>query len=350
MQTTQPTATRWFPFLLLAAAGVAAGYALRHTLSCFLLSFVLAYLFDPFLVWLERRRIRRPYGLTILYAFLVVAVFFATTFLLPFLSVRWQGLLHDLPVYLQKGRDLAISWKSRLLAPIASEEWLWLVNSVTGQLDKIAGRIGGWFYVAVTSVVFNLFNLILAPILIFFMLLYKRTIVDTLAGWLPEKHRQTLIGLGREINASIGGYIRGQIIVSLIVALLAAIALFFLDVDYAILNGLFAGFASILPFIGVAVAVVPPLFFAYVKFQSGIAMIKVIAAFCAIYFVEGYVIKPLVFEKAMDLNPLVTIVMVMACGELFGFWGILLAVPLASAGRILADYLRRGKFAAEHPS
>ena len=127
-------------------------------------------------------------------------------------------------------------------------------------------------------------------------------------------------------------------------ATLATSALFYLNVDYSLLNGIFAGLASILPFIGVILATLPALFFAYVKFQSGIVILKVIAAFAVIYFLEGYVVKPLVFKGALNLNPLVTIISIMAFGELLGFWGILLGIPIAAAVKIFSYHLRRGDF------
>ncbi len=201
-------------------------------------------------------------------------------------------------------------------------------------------------YAAATKVVFNIFNLILAPILVFFMLYYKRDIITGIAAWLPAQHRDTILAMGREINASIGGYIKGQFVVSLIVAILAANALFFLEVDYPLFNGIFAGIASILPFIGVFLATLPALFFAYVKFQSGLAIFKVIAAFAVIFFFEGYIIKPLVFKGAMNINPLVTIIAVMAFGEMMGFWGILLAIPMAAAVKVFTSHLRRGDFSS----
>ncbi|HTY20977.1 MAG TPA: AI-2E family transporter, partial [Geobacteraceae bacterium] len=173
---------------------------------------------------------------------------------------------------------------------------------------------------------------------------YKGEIKAGIASWLPPGYRYALIDVGREVNASIGGYINGQLFVSLIVAILATAALFFLGIDYPLFNGLFAGLASVLPFIGVIIAVIPALFLAYVKFQTGIVIVKVIACFVVIYFLEGYLIKPLVFKEAMNLNPLVTIVAVMSFGELMGFWGILLAIPIAATVKIMSSHLRRGGF------
>lgn len=176
------------------------------------------------------------------------------------------------------------------------------------------------------------------------MLYYKTEIKGTLAGWLPKRRKAVLLEIGDEVHESIGGYLKGQLMVSFIVAILSTLALMILDVDYPLFNGVFAGLASILPFIGVILATIPPLFFAYVKFQTGIALFKVVAAFSVIYFLEGYLVKPLVFKRSMDLNPLLTIIMVMAMGELIGFWGILLAIPIAATAKIFAGSIERGDF------
>lgn len=331
--------------LLAAAAVIAAGYAIRHTVSCFLLSFVIAYLLDPLVVLLERRGVRRVWGILLLYALLAVFSVFFFTFLVPFISMRWEAFLTGLPVYLQKGKELVFSWKMRIVPPYAADEWRWLFDTASGQLDKFVGRLGTGVYAAAAGLAFNLFTLVLAPILVFFMLWYKEETTAGIVAWLPASRRETVIALGREINSSIGGYIRGQLIVSVIVAVLSIAALFVLGIDYPIFNGIFAGLASILPFVGVILATLPPLFFAYVQYQSGVVLLKVIVAFAVIYFLEGYLVKPLVFKESMDLNPLVTIIVVMAFGELMGFWGILLAIPIAAAIRVVSDHIRRGDFA-----
>lgn len=333
--------------LLLAAALFAAGYALRHTVSSFLLSFVLAYLLDPVVVMLERRKVRRVYGIALLYAALGVIGVFCFAYLVPFVNINWDKLLTDLPKYLQKGKELMLGTAGKFQPAYATDEWRWLFDQIAGSMDNLMNKLGSGIYSAAGRVAFNLLNLLLAPILVFFMLYYKQDIIEGIAAWLPTRQRETILALGREINASVGGFIRGQMVVSLIVAILSAIALFYLDIDYPVLNGIFAGLASILPFIGVILATIPPLFFAYVKFQSGIMLLKVLGAFAVIYFMEGYLVKPLVFKKSMDLNPLATIIVVMAFGELMGFWGILLAIPIAAAIKIIFTRFRRGSFSQE---
>jgi putative permease len=333
--------------LLVAAALFAAGYALRHTVSSFLLSFVLAYLLDPFVVMLERRKVRRVYGIALLYVVLGVIGTFCFVYIVPFVNINWSELVANLPRYVQKGKDILLGTAGQFQPAYGTEEWQWLFDNISGSMDSLLSKLGSGIYAAVGRVAFNLLNILLAPILIFFMLYYKEDIAAGIAAWLPADHRETILALGREINASVGGYIRGQMVVSLIVAILSTVALYALNVDYPVLNGIFAGLASILPFIGVILATIPPLFFAYVKFQSGIMLFKVAAAFAVIYFMEGYLVKPLVFKKSMDLNPLVTIIVVMAFGELMGFWGILLAIPIAAAIKIISAHFRHGSFTHE---
>lgn len=341
------TVYRVFTVLLVIAAVSVGGYAIRHTISCFLLSFVIAYLLDPLIVYMEKRSIKRDYAVTILYAFLGIMSVFGAIFILPIIVERWASLLQNLPAYFLKMKDLIASQRSELLSSPVFSEWGWLLDSATTKLDSLSGKVGSGVYSAASSLAFNLFNLILAPILVFFMLHYKQQIIDGVKVWLPVRHKEHIIKIGVEIDGSIGGYIKGQLIVSAIVAIFSIIALLILDVDYPVLNGLFAGAASVLPFIGVILATIPPLFFAYVKFQNGAIILKVVGAFAIIYFLEGYLVKPLVFKESMNLNPLLTVIVVMAFGEMMGFWGILLAIPIAAALKILSIHWRRGDFSVK---
>jgi putative permease len=316
---------------------------LRHTVSCFLLSFVLAYLFEPLLVLMERR-LSRMKAIVILYAGLGLFSLFCLIYLIPFLTIRWEALSQTFPLYLQKIKTLIAGLRESNRTSYAAEEWRWIFDQLLGNLDAVYSKLGGGVYATASTMAFNLLNLLLSPILVFFMLVYKKNVAATITGFLPARYREGILIVGREINRSMTGFIRGQLVISGIVALLVTLALFLLGVDYPILNGIFAGLTSIIPFIGVILAAVPPLFFAYVKFQNTMIMMKVVVAFSVIYFVEGYLVKPLVFRESMDLNPLLTLLMVMALGELMGFWGILLAIPIAASLKIFFSHVVKGTF------
>lgn len=320
------------------------GYALQHTISCFLLSWVIAYLLDPLLVNAELRGLKRVYALGVLYIVLGILTVFFLTFIVPAITINWNSFILDLPGYIQKLKQIGLEWKSRLPDRYGTDEIQWLIDKASGKIDTAAEKTGFWVYHFGTSIFFNLFNVVLSPILVFFMLYYKQTVIETLVSWLPDARSDQIVAIGHEVNSSIGGYLRGQVVVSIIVALFATIALFALGIPHPIFCGVFAGAASILPFIGVIIATLPALFFAWFKFQSAVMLGQTVLVFGIIYFVEGYVVKPLVFKEAMNLNPLVTIIMVMALGEILGFWGILLALPIASAIKITWGHFVRGDF------
>lgn len=327
-------------FCLLAAAG----YALQHTISCFLLSWVIAYLLDPILLKTEERGLKRIYGLALLYIILGLLTVFFLTIMVPAATISWNSFIRDLPLYIQKIKQGSQGWESRLPDGYGTAEIQWLIDKAAGNVDTATEKAGAWAYGFGTRIFFNVFNIVLSPILVFFMLYYKQVVIDTTASWLPDHRRELILGIGREVNSSIGGYLRGQVAVSIIVAVLATAALFALDIPHPIFCGIFAGAASILPFIGVIIATLPALFFAWFKYQTVAAMGQTGIAFAVIYFFEGYIIKPLVFKESMNLNPLVTIIMVMALGETLGFWGILLALPIASAIKITWGHFVNGSF------
>ncbi|OGR30301.1 MAG: AI-2E family transporter [Desulfuromonadales bacterium GWD2_54_10] len=330
--------------ILLLGLLAAAGYALQHTISCFLLSWVIAYLLDPLAVRAERRGMKRIYALGLLYIILGFLTIFFLTFMVPKLTMSWNAFIRDLPLYIQKIQQIAMEWKTRLPDRYGTEEIQWLLDKVSANIDTAVEKGGMMAYGFGTQIFFNIFNILLSPILVFFMLYYKQTVVETLASWIPEKRKEIILGIGREVNSSIGGFLRGQVFVSIIVGAMASLALFFMSIPHPIFCGIFAGIASILPFIGVLIAILPALFFAWFKFQTMASLVQTAIVFAVIYFLEGYIIKPLVFKESMNLNPLVTIIMVMALGELLGFWGILLALPIAAAIKITWGHVVKGDF------
>ncbi|RII27540.1 MAG: AI-2E family transporter [Geobacter sp.] len=330
--------------IMLVALLAAAGYSLQHTISCFLLSWIIAYLLDPLLVQAEKRGMKRVLSLGLLYVVLTVLTIFFLAIMVPKLTMSWNGLIRDLPLYIQKIKQITGEWKANLPDRYGSEEIQWLLDKISANIDTAVEKAGMTAYGFGSKIFFNIFNIVLSPILVFFMLYYKQTIIATLRSWIPAGNRDIILGIGREVNSSIGGYLRGQVIVSIIVGVLSLLVLFFMEVPHPIFCGIFAGFASIIPFIGVIIATLPALFFAWFKFQTMAILAKTVLAFAVIYFLEGYIIKPLVFKESMNLNPLVTIIMVMALGELLGFWGIMLALPIAAAIKIAWGHLVNGDF------
>lgn len=325
----------------LFAAFLLAGFFLRHTLSALLTSLVLAYLVNPPLKYLEKRGFSRALSITLLYGILAVMGLFASFFLVPYLGHQLDALAGTLPSYVQMLKAIVDGWRQELLPYYATEDLAWITAKGEESLNRLATELTGQGYERVKGLLFALFNLVLAPILVFFMLLYKERFKDALLRLSSVHLRHELREMGWRINRTLERFLLAMLFDCLLVGILCSLALYFLDIEFPLLNGMFAGFATIVPFLGALVAVIPPAFIGYAK--SGDPMI--IPKVCAAYFlinvvIEGNLIKPLVMRGTLKLNPLAVIFAVMAMGELMGFWGVVLAIPLAAVMKICAEELK----------
>jgi predicted PurR-regulated permease PerM len=157
----------------------------------------------------------------------------------------------------------------------------------------------------------------------------------------PASEGRHLAELGGKINRSLERFMIGMVFDCLIVGTMTAAALYLLGIEFPLLNGLFAGFACMVPFLGMMVAMIPAAFIGYAKNGDLYMIPKVVAVYFLIHvIIEGNLIKPLVMKRTLRLNPLAVIFSVMAMGELLGFWGIVLAVPMAAVIKICAGEVR----------
>lgn len=313
------------------AAFLLAGYFLRHTFSALLTSLIIAYLFNPLLRYLEKRGFDRFTALALLYGIAATAGMFISFLLIPYFVHQTEGLASSLPRYLQNIRAALEEWKLRMAPYYAGEEGAWLMEQAEEYLALAARDISGTGYKQLMGLFFGVFDLILSPILVFLILYYKEFFKEIIYRMMPPSERGHLTELGGKINRSLERFILGMVLDCLMVGTLTAAALYSLGIEFPLLNGLFAGFACLVPYVGVMVAVIPAAFIGYAKNGDLYMIPKVCAAYFLIHvIIEGNLIKPLIMRRTLKLNPLAVIFSVMAMGELLGFWGIVLAVPLAA--------------------
>jgi len=320
---------------------VAACYFITHTFSALLTSLVLAYLLNPLLKYIERRGFDRLTALGLLYGIGALAAFIASFVLIPYFGHQFEAFGKALPIYLQTMQGWLENLKDTLAGYYGGEEGIWLLDRLEASLAHWSAVLSDLGYGQIKKLFFAAFNLLLAPILVFFMLLYKQHTKDFIRRMFHHRERIYLLELGQKINSSLERFLIGMICDCLLVGLLTAIALALLGVEFPLINGLFAGFASIVPFLGVLVAMIPPALIGYAQTGDIWLIPKVAAAYFIInVIIEGNLIKPLVMKHTLRLNPLAVIFAVMAMGELLGFWGIVLAIPAAAVIKICTAEMR----------
>ena len=321
----------------LALLLLASSY-LRHTLSASFTSLALAYLFNPLLKYVEAQGFPRGLSLVFLYGIILIGCFFSSFFLIPYVGHQLDLLTLSLPGYVKGLRAAMGEWKRELSYYYSVDEMDWLSNRAADFLSEVTTDISNKGYERVKGLAFALFDLLLAPIVVFFLLYYKETAKEFLFRFVPNGAREELKQLGNKINRTLERFLYAMLLDGLLVGILCAVALYFLGIDFPILNGMLAGVATIVPFLGATVSVIPPLLIGYLK--SGDLMI--IPRVCGVYFlihviVEGNLIKPLIMRGTLQLNPLAVIFALMALGEIMGFWGVVLAVPLTAVVQLCSE-------------
>ncbi|NVN98150.1 MAG: AI-2E family transporter [Geobacteraceae bacterium] len=331
----------FFAILFCFAAIIAAAYFVGHTFSAVLTSLVIAYLLNPQLKYIEKKGFNRLTALLLLYGVVSFVAFLASFILIPYLGHQVDALVKALPLYIRNLQFALDKWQSKMSGYYGGDEGAWVLGQITRAVEELTSYLSSFGLYHLKNLFFAGFNLILSPILVFFMLLYKQHAKDFVRRMFHHSDRQHLIELGRELNRSLERFLVGMFFDCLFVAILTSIALALLGVEFPLLNGFFAGFATIIPFLGAIVAVIPPALIGYLNSGD----IWIIPKVCAAYFVinviiEGNLIKPLVMRHTLRLNPLAVIFVVMSMGELLGFWGVVLAIPSAAVFKICTQEMR----------
>jgi predicted PurR-regulated permease PerM len=326
--------------------GVAAALALLWALQGVLLPFVaavaLAYLLDPVAGRMERLGLSRPLATAV-----ITAGFFAVIALVvlagaPVAYRQAVGFAARVPDYVEKLREPALLLFERLLAGTGVARNIDLGAAATASGGRIAEILGGALAGLVGSglAVFNAFSLaIITPVVAFFLLRDWDGIVRRVDGWLPPRRAETIRGLAREIDGVLAGFVRGQMMVAAAMGIYYGLGLTVLGVEFGLLIGLTAGLLGFVPYVGAGIGAAAGLTVAIIQFWPNYAMpLAVLAVFAVGQAIDGLVLTPKLVGDRVGLHPVWIIFALMAGAALFGFVGLLLAVPVFAAGGVLARF------------
>ena len=337
-KTVQKHATFW----ALASLGLLAFiYIFKSVLMPFVLGMAIAYLLNPLVNKLGKLKIGRgPAALLIL---LIFFAFLGTLFavLTPLLYKQALQLADDLPGYFDSFMAYIDPYSQRVLAMLGQDGQ----GGIQELLKEHSGNAGNMVKKIIESLaaggqaVFGaLSTLVLTPIVAYFMMKEWVRITNWVEDLLPRDSKKTILGLFNQIDTKISGFVRGQISVAAILAVIYAIALTIAGLKYGFLIGLVSGFLSIIPMVGSAVGLVVSVLVAW--FQSGeLSYVAIIAAiFLVGQIIEGNVLSPKIVGDSVGLHPLWVFFALLAGGSLFGILGMLLAVPIAAVAGVLLAF------------
>ena len=212
-------------------------------------------------------------------------------------------------------------------------------------IQKFATSVSGGFFSTVITIFGSIVNVVLIFIISFYLSIQENGIQKFLRIVTPPKHENYVVGLWERTQHKIALWLKGQLILGLIIAVLTFIVLTLLGIPYALVLALATGLFELIPF-GVTLAMIPATGFAYV--QGGIKLaVFVFISYFVIQQIENYVFQPLIVKRVVGISPLVVILSVLAGFELLGFWGLILAVPVTVALLEYVDDIEKKKVAFE---
>lgn len=332
--------------LLFWLAGLAAIIGLLWLFQGILLPFVagmaIAYFLDPVADKLEDWGLPRAVATAVITLAFFGALVVGIIFLVPLIEQQIESLIDSWPFYAERFREwVARAGDSPLLQFFGPEDQLdqETVSNVTRNIMGWAGQLlqtawaGGMALVNLLSLIF------ITPVVAFYLLLDWDRMVAQIDTWLPRRHAPTIRRLAREIDRVLSGFVRGQAAVMLSLAVFYAIALTAVGLKFGLLVGLISGLISFVPFLGAIVGFVLSMILALFQFWPDWLRLALVAAvYLAGQALEGNIFTPRFVGREVGLHPVWVIFAVLAFGSLFGFVGMLLAVPLAAAIGVLVRF------------
>ena len=308
----------------------------------FIAGLVLAYFLDPVADALERLGLPRLAATLVILICAILILVIALIIIAPVLADQVGRFASDLPNLIRslvsRFDELAPNWLKEQLANTGMD--------VQGSMAGFAGKAAEWILALLSSIwsggmaLVNLVSLlVVTPIVAFYMLEDWDRMVAKVDSWLPRDHAPTVRALASEIDQAMAGFIRGQGTVCLLLGAFYAIGLSLAGLKFGLAIGLFAGLLTFIPYAGALIGGVLAIGVGLVQFWPDMVSILVIVGVFAVgQFLEGNFLSPKLVGKSIGLHPVWLMFALLAFGYLFGFVGLLLAVPLAAAAGVLVRF------------
>ncbi len=317
-------------------------YVFSGILLPFVAGMALAYFLDPVADRLESWKLSRLAAtIIILVAFLLIFVI-ALMIVVPVLATQASGFVEKLPDYVSQLQELITSSNSKWLTGWIGVELPNLKASLGNLISQGAGLVGTVFLQVWNSgkALVDLASLfIVTPVVAFYLLLDWDRMVQTVDDWVPRRHLESVREISGDMNNAIAGFVRGQGSVCLILGIYYALGLTLSGLNFGLLIGLFAGLISFIPYAGSMFGLVLALGVALVQFWPDYVSIGIVlAVFFSGQFFEGNILQPKLVGKSVGLHPVWLMFALFAFGSLFGFVGLLIAVPASAALAVLVRF------------
>lgn len=329
------------PWLLLITA-VALGclaYLLSPILMPFAAGALLAYLGNPLVSRLMRLGLSRNWAVSLAFFTLLIAVVVALAFLIPMLWKQFIYVEAKLPALLSWVNRNAIPWLEKHLRVDINRLDMELIGQWLSGYWTEAGAVASNVLTRVAQSSLNVLGILamvgLVPVVTFYLLLDWDDLLQRIRDLLPRHVEPVVSGLARECDEVLAAFVRGQLLVMVSLGVVYSVGLQIVGLKLALIIGMVAGLGSIIPYFGFAIGIVSATVAAAIQFGDARNVMMVWGVFAVGQAIEGWILQPYLVGDRIGLHPVAVIFSIMAGGQLFGFFGMLLALPVAAVIMVL---------------
>ena len=341
--TFTPAQRQTLTWIAISAAIAVVVWLLGPVLTPFIVAAVLAYVLHPLVERLARRRVPRVVAVTIVEVAAIVIVLAVMLLIVPILSKQLPLLREQIPLLADRANTQLSPWLARFGIDVALDtasikafvlKYLdanledWLTTALS------SARIGGSILLAVLG------NVVLVPMVLFYLLMDWNNLVARVGSLIPPRLRERTHSFMDECDLTLGQYLRGQLLVMVVLAVFYSVGLALFGFDLAVPVGVFTGLAVFIPYVGFGLGLVLALISGVLQFTGWHGIVGVAVVFGIGQIIESFILTPMLVGDRIGMSPLTVIFALLAFGHLFGFVGVLIALPVSAVLVVAVRRLR----------
>ncbi|MCO8287542.1 AI-2E family transporter [Tetragenococcus halophilus] len=314
---------------------------ISNILMPIIIALLLYYLFNPAIDFMERHKIKRVWGIVILFASVVLLLAGGIVLVIPLLESQISNLTETFPLFINNFIDSTQAFVDDFSGNEIADN---VISQVKGFVDNFSADIGNYvsegltrFSSVVTSITSVVMTIVIAPIILFFLLKDAKKFTNGVLAVTPPKWRADLIRVATEINVKVGSYIKGQLVIAVANGVMIFIGFTIIGLDYSGILGLAGGILSLVPYIGPTLTFIPA--FVIALLTSWTEVFLLIVVWIVVQFVEGNFVEPNIMGRQLNIHPLTIIIILLIMGDLLGLFGLVFGVPIYAILRVIVNYI-----------
>ncbi|HEM3705931.1 TPA: AI-2E family transporter [Streptococcus suis] len=313
------------------------GSFLEIVLLPMILTGLLYYLLNPMVDWMEKHKISRTVGISILFVLISLLIIWGLAVAIPSIQEQVTSFAQNLPSNIQKieGQVTGLLQDQRFeqFRPTALE----MLNKVNDQIvayaQKFSSSAVNWASNLISTASQIIVAILIMPFILFYLLRDGQYLNKHITQYLPTKWREPIGTVLSDVNGQLSNYVRGQVTVAIIVALMFSLMFSIIGLSYPITLGVMAGFLNLIPYLGSFLAMIPAVILGLIA--GPIMLIKVLVVFMIEQTIEGRFVTPLIIGSSLSIHPITILFVLLTAGQMYGVLGVLLGIPIYASIKVL---------------